>query len=47
MVVMGARDKGSLRSALLGSVSHELLHAAQVPVMLIKPRDEDASEALG
>ena len=37
MVVMGARDKGSLRSALLGSVSHEVLHAAQVPVMLIKP----------
>ncbi|WP_295956630.1 universal stress protein [Rhodoferax sp.] len=39
MVVMGARDKGSLRSALLGSVSHEVLHAAQIPVMLIKPSD--------
>ena len=35
--ILGARDKGSLRSALLGSVSHEVLHAAQVPVMLIKP----------
>jgi nucleotide-binding universal stress UspA family protein len=45
MVVMGARDKGSLRSALLGSVSHEVLHAAQVPVMLIKPRDVDEPEA--
>lgn len=44
MVVMGARDKGSLRSALLGSVSHEVLHAAQVPVMLIKPKDEDQDE---
>lgn len=44
MVVMGARDKGSLRSALLGSVSHEVLHAAQVPVMLIKPGDDEAPE---
>lgn len=48
MVVMGAHDKGSLRSALLGSVSHAVLHAAQVPVMLIKPSeiaDPDMEEA--
>lgn len=45
MVVMGARDKGSLRSALLGSVSHEVLHAAQVPVMLIKPSEEEEEVA--
>ncbi|SDP23617.1 Nucleotide-binding universal stress protein, UspA family [Rhodoferax sp. OV413] len=44
MVVMGARDKGSLRSALLGSVSHEVLHAAKVPVMLIKPSEAPESE---
>lgn len=44
MVVMGARDKGSLRSALLGSVSHEVLHAARVPVMLIKPSEEAEPE---
>ena len=39
MVIMGARGMGTLRSALLGSVSHEVLHAAGVPVMIIKPEE--------
>ena len=39
MVIMGARGMGTLRSALLGSVSHEMLHAAGVPVMIVKPEE--------
>jgi nucleotide-binding universal stress UspA family protein len=42
LVIMGARGMGTLRVALLGSVSHEMLHAAGVPVMIVKP-DESAS----
>jgi nucleotide-binding universal stress UspA family protein len=56
MVVMGATGASSLRSALLGSVSNEVLHAAGVPVVIVKsfptetnvsehPLDPDASEA--
>ena len=39
LVIMGARGLGTLRSALLGSVSHEMLHACAVPVMIVKPDD--------
>ncbi len=41
MIIMGARGVSAMRSALLGSVSNEVLHAAQVPVMIVK-LDEEA-----
>ena len=43
LVVMGASGATGLRSALLGSVSNEVLHAAGVPVMIVKSPviDED------
>ena len=44
LVIMGARGLGTLRSALLGSVAHEMLHACAVPVMIVKP-DESADIA--
>jgi len=45
MVVMGASGTSTLRSALLGSVSNELLHAAGVPVMIVKSFEEPMSDA--
>ena len=35
-VVMGARGQGALRAALLGSVSHGMVHHASVPVTVVK-----------
>lgn len=46
LIVMGASGTSSLRSALLGSVSNEVLHAAGVPVMIVKSGGEPDS-ALG
>lgn len=40
LIVMGARGTSALRSALLGSVSNEVLHAARMPVMIVKADEE-------
>jgi nucleotide-binding universal stress UspA family protein len=39
MIVMGARGTSALRSAMLGSVSNEVLHASSVPVVIVKTPD--------
>ncbi len=36
MIVMGARGTSALRSAMMGSVSNEVLHASGVPVVIVK-----------
>ena len=44
-VVMGAHGKGMVRQALLGSVTMEMLHAAPVPVTLVKPSEATALDS--
>lgn len=39
MAIVGARGQGAIRSALLGSVSQELVHASPVPVTVVKHAD--------